>query len=196
MRSLHLAAILLWATWVNAQTETVVNAAGATVVEVLTDNAAGVPVTQILQTIVGSTSSLSNPLNPLTSSTPLTSSNPLLASPTAATTSVPVGPVGQPAPTPVEAGGPTPYTYTTTNADGETVALEGIFTPTGPATVLPNPTTTGTVLNYSSWKAMVGTNTVPANAASHISTPISTGWYCLVATTLTGLVGGAWVIMF
>ncbi|KAF9223597.1 hypothetical protein BS17DRAFT_817236 [Gyrodon lividus] len=196
MRSSLLTVLLLWAASTNAQTETVVNNAGATVVEVVTVNPVGVPTTQILQTIIGS--SLSNPLNSLTSSTPLTTSNPLLQTTVPiATSTTPgqVGPVGQPASQP-PAGGPTPYTYTTTNANGETVAVEGIFTPTGPATVLPPATTTGTILNYSQWQSMVGTNTQPANAANRVSTPITTSWYYLAATTFAGLAGGAWLVMF
>jgi len=183
-----LTALLLWAATANAQTLTVTNNLGATVVEFITENGAGIATTQILQTIVGAAS---------TSSTPLTASNPLLQTAvptTTSTTPIQIGPVGQPASQPA-AGGPTPYTYTTTDANGKTVALVGTFTPTGPATVLPIPTTTGTVLNYSQWQSMVGTNTIPANAASRISTPITTGWYYFVATTFTGLVGGAWLVI-
>ncbi|KAF9243560.1 hypothetical protein BU15DRAFT_43122 [Melanogaster broomeanus] len=190
MTNLYSTVLLLWAVAANAQTLTVTNNVGATVVEYVTQNAVGVPTTQILQTI-------SNTLDSLTSSTPRTTSNPLLqnTSPTAtSTTPVQVGPVGQPASEP-PAGGPTPYTYTTTNADGETIEVVGTFTPTGPATVLPTPTTTGSILNYSQWQSMVGTNTLAANAASRISTPVTTGWYYVVATTFTGLVGGAWLVM-
>ncbi|KAF8838597.1 hypothetical protein BDN67DRAFT_1004199 [Paxillus ammoniavirescens] len=193
MRSLFLVVLSLLTALTNAQTETVI-ANGATVVEVVTENALGNPTTLIVQTIISS----SNPLNSLTSSTPLTPSNPLLQTtvPIAtSTTPVQVGPVGQPATQP-PAGGPTPYTYTTTNANGETVAVEGIFTPTGPPTVLPPVTTTGTILNYSQWQSIVGTHTQPANAASRVSTPITTGWYHLVATTFAGLAGGAWLVMF
>ncbi|KAH7884578.1 hypothetical protein F5I97DRAFT_1929423 [Phlebopus sp. FC_14] len=195
MRCLFSTAILLWVTWANAQTETVVNADGATVVEVVTVNAVGAPTTQILQTLVGTTPSLSNRPATLTTSTPLTTSNPLVQQTlpvTSSTAAVQPGPVGQPA-SEQAAGGPTPYTYTTTNANGETVALQGIFTPTGPATVLPPVTTTGTILDYSSWLKSLGTNTTPANAASRVS--IATGWSCFVVTVFVGIGGGAWMVL-
>ncbi|KIK79901.1 hypothetical protein PAXRUDRAFT_833870 [Paxillus rubicundulus Ve08.2h10] len=193
MRGWFLAVLLLLAALINAQTETVI-ANGATVVEVVTENALGNPTTLIVQTIINP----SNPFTSLTSSTALTASNPFLQTtvPVAtSTTPAQVGPVGQPATQP-PAGGPTPYTYTTTDANGETVAVEGIFTPTGPPTVLPPATTTGTILNYSQWQSMVGTHTQPANAASRMPTPITTSLYYLVATTFAGLAGGAWLVIF
>ena len=91
-------------------------------------------------------------------------------------------------------GGPTPYEYTTTDANGNTVVEQGVFTPTGPQTVLPVPTTTGSVLGYSQWLSMIGTYTAPPSAARRMM-PVATGWYCFAATTLAGLVGGAWLIV-
>ncbi|KIK28905.1 hypothetical protein PISMIDRAFT_90197 [Pisolithus microcarpus 441] len=165
-----------------------VNSAGGTVVEVVTTNALGIAATSILSTLAPSTSNTL--LNPLTKTTASTA--------TTATTAAGAGGGGvveQPASVAATPGGPTPYTYTTTNALGQTVALEGIFTPTGPATVLPTPTTTGSILNYSSWLAMVGTNTVVANAASGTSLSIATGWYCLVVMVMTGLASGTWIVI-
>ncbi|KAH7919371.1 hypothetical protein BV22DRAFT_1199517 [Leucogyrophana mollusca] len=189
MKKAFFAAILLCASWSQAQTQTVVDpVAGDTVVEVVTSNLLGIATTEILQTLIGSTSSLA-----LTTSTPLTSTSALLATSSAST--LQQGPVGQPAPE-VPAGGPTPYTYTTVNADGETVVLQGIFTPTGPVTALPNPTTTGVVLNYSSWLKMVGTNTVPASAATRVSFRLSGGWYGIALSSMVGIVGGTWLVLF
>ncbi|KAI6107912.1 hypothetical protein F5141DRAFT_1119338 [Pisolithus sp. B1] len=180
MRVLQFVNFLLWVAWSSAQIVTVPNAAGATVVEVLTTNSRGVAATSILSTLAASaTNSLATQLTQ-TTATALTSATQA------------AGGGGVVAATP---GGPTPYTYTTTNALGETVAMEGIFTPTGPATVLPTPTTTGTILNYSSWLALVGTNTVAANAASRISQSIATGWYCFVVMVIAGLASGAWIVI-
>ncbi|KAI6129911.1 hypothetical protein EV401DRAFT_1927255 [Pisolithus croceorrhizus] len=170
MRVLQFVNFLLWVAWSSAQIVTVPNAAGATVVEVLTTNSRGVAATSILSTLAASvTNSLATQLTQTT-----------VALSTSATQAAGGG--GVVAVTP---GGPTPYTYTTTNALGET----------GPATVLPTPTTTGTILNYSSWLALVGTNTVAANAASRISQSIATGWYCFAVMAIVGLASGAWIVI-
>ncbi|KAF8558099.1 hypothetical protein OG21DRAFT_1481639 [Imleria badia] len=194
MKSLHsFAVVLLLAVFADAQMQTVVNGAGATVVESVTENAAGIPTTLVLSTLVGS--STSQTLNPL--STASTTSNSLTNSLTLATTTTPqVGPVGQPASEPLTPGGPTPYEYTTTDANGNTVVMQGVFTPTGPQTALPAPTATGTILGYSQWLSMIGTHTAPASAARRMSMPVATGWYYFAATTFAGLVGGAWLIVF
>ncbi|KAI6042460.1 hypothetical protein EDC04DRAFT_2658225 [Pisolithus marmoratus] len=184
MRVLQLLNFLLWVAWSAAQILTVPNAAGVTVVEVLTTDVRGAITTAILSTLLPSTTN--SLLNQLTQTTASTSST---------TAGGGGGVVEQPASQALTPGGPTPYTYTTTNALGETTVVEGIFTPTGPATVLPTPTTTGTILNYSSWLAMVGTNTVAANAATHVSLSIATGWYCLIVMVMTGLASGTWIII-
>ncbi|KAI5998824.1 hypothetical protein EDD15DRAFT_2242061 [Pisolithus albus] len=185
MRVLHSLNILLWVAWSSAQVLTVPEAAGGTVVEVVTTNALGIAATSILSTLAPSTTNTL--LNPLTQTTASTT--------TTAAGGGGGGVVEQPASVAATPGGPTPYTYTTTNALGQTVALQGIFTPTGPATVLPTPTTTGTILDYSSWLAMVGTNTVAANAASGMSLSIATGWYCLVVMVMAGLASGTWIVI-
>ncbi|KAG6334113.1 hypothetical protein ID866_4975 [Astraeus odoratus] len=176
MRSFQLAFILLWVTWASAQLETVLDLAGDTVVELLTTNVAGLEVTSVLTTLLAS--STTNPLaNPITQTSTTTTSTPVGGG----------GVVEQTQSEPLTPGGPTPYTYTTTNAAGETIAVVATFTPTGPQTILPTPTTTGTVLDYSSWLGMIGTNTVAANAAGQAWLPIATGWYCLVVMVLTSL---------
>ncbi|KII93919.1 hypothetical protein PLICRDRAFT_171621 [Plicaturopsis crispa FD-325 SS-3] len=141
------AAVLSLSGYVSAQTLTVTDPnSGATIVEVVTvDPVAGVATTETISTLIST-------------STPTT---------TTAATEQPVvnaGPVGQPAAT--TGTGVTIYTYTTTDANGVTTAVVDTFTPTYPPTVAVTPTGTGTVLPYSQWLSMVGTNTVAANAVS------------------------------
>ncbi|KAG1852928.1 hypothetical protein C8R48DRAFT_723775 [Suillus tomentosus] len=188
MKSIVLAVIALWASWAHAQTLTVTNIGGATVVEVVTTNPVnGLATTQTLQTLT------SNSLTTNTLSTP-TTTGPLQTIATTSTTQN-QGPVEQPGSTVLTPGGPTPYTYTTTNAAGSTVAVLATFTPTGPATVLPTPTTTGTVLNYSSYVASVGTGAAATSGATRRAFSLSSGWYGLVASTMLGIGGGAYFIM-
>ncbi|KAG6369398.1 hypothetical protein JVT61DRAFT_6444 [Boletus reticuloceps] len=188
-----LVVVLLLSLFADAQTETVVNNIGATVVEFITTNAVGIPATRVLATLGGS--STSQTLSSSTTAALETSNSLSQASTVAPTTATQVGPVGQPGTTPVAPGGPTPYQYTTTDANGNQVVLQGVFTPTGPQSVLPAATTTGTVLPYSQWLSMIGTYTAPASAARRVSMPVATGWYYFAATAFAGLVGGAWLIV-
>lgn len=93
----------------------------------------------------------------------------------ATTTQVQQGPVGQPGTTPLSPGGPTPYTYTTTDANGNPVLATATFTPTFPATTSYTPTGSGTVIQYSAWLSHIGTNTGALNqpAASQAANPAS-----------------------
>lgn len=103
----------------------------------------------------------------------------------------------QPAPTATGAGTPTVYTYTTTDAAGATTAIIDTFTPTYyQSEVSPTPWT-GTILNYSSWLAMIGTNTAPAGAAAVSGglPVISKGWYGFAIAALSGIMGGAWLVL-
>ncbi|KAF7967283.1 hypothetical protein HWV62_44651 [Athelia sp. TMB] len=104
-------------------------------------------------------------------------------------------PVQQPAPT--GAGTPTIYTYTTTNSAGVTTAVIDTFTPTYYQSEVSPPPYTGTVLDYSSWLAIIGTNTAPAaQAISGARSPvISAGWYGLAIAALSGMLGGAWLVL-
>ncbi|KAJ8586256.1 hypothetical protein M405DRAFT_864732 [Rhizopogon salebrosus TDB-379] len=188
MKSALITAIALCASWAYAQTVTTTNAAGETVVEVVTLLPAGVLTTDILQTITG-------PVLPTTTAaTTSTTSNTILQTLSTTSTTKQQGPVGQPAPTTnLTPGGPTPYTYTTTNAAGQTVAVEGTFTPTGPATTLPTPTTTGSIMNYSSYTAIYGTAT--PTSGGRLAFSLSSGWYGLVGSTVLGTGGGAWFVL-
>ncbi|KAG1804879.1 uncharacterized protein HD556DRAFT_1326876 [Suillus plorans] len=187
MKSVVLAVIALLASWAHAQTLTVTNIGGATVVEVVTTNPVnGLATTQTVQTVT------TNSLTTNTLST--TTTGPLQTIATTSTTQN-QGPVEQPGTTVLTPGGPTPYTYTTTNAAGSTVAVLATFTPSGPATVLPTPSTTGTILNYSSYVASVGTGAAATSGATRRAFSLSSGWYGLVASTMLGIGGGAYFVM-
>ncbi|GBE88437.1 hypothetical protein BKA93DRAFT_768546 [Sparassis latifolia] len=199
---LPVAFLFLSALSVNAQTFTTTNPLGFTVVEVLTLDPLGLPTTEILSTVSSSSA--------LTSSTPSSSSSSLssssssstpssttVATPTATATTTPgavqQGPIEQ-SPTNEGPAGPTQYTYTTTNAAGETIAVPAVFTPTFSPTTLPNPTTSGSVLQYSAWLSMIGTHTVPANSAM-TRWSLERTWYGVAAGTLVGVVGGALLVL-
>lgn len=187
--------------------------AGNTVVEVVTtDPQLGLPTTQILETlepgVVTPTPSLTSPT--VTPITPIATSATLATTATTATTQGPdgqQGPVGAPAPI----DGPAStyiYTYTTTDAAGtfslcpnistvlihlpagDFTAIVDTYTPTAPTTAPFTPTGTGTILNYSAYLSMIGTNTVAPDfsASSRITVPRS----LLVGTgaIALGLAGG------
>lgn len=113
------------------------------------------------------------------------------------------GPVGQPASTPLTPGGPTPYTYTTTDANGNTVISTATFTPSFPATTPYTPSGTGTVLGYSQWLSMIGNNTSGLNQpiASQAPNPASRAGVQLsvslgaVLITIMGLLGGSLAVV-
>ena len=120
-----------------------------------------------------------------------------------ATTTTPVqqGPVGQPASTPLTPGGPTPYTYTTTDANGNYITALGTFTPSFPATTPYTPTGSGTILSYSEWLSQIGTNTgdLSQPVASQVANPASRAGANIkilsgVVLTLAGVLGG-WVLI-
>jgi hypothetical protein len=125
------------------------------------------------------------------------------ATATVATTPVQQGPVGQPASTPLTPGGTTPYTYTTTDASGNTVIGSAIFTPTFPATTPYTPSVTGTVLGYSQWLSIIGNNTSglsqplasqAANPASRVGVQLSLSLGA-VSITIMGLLGGSLAVV-
>ncbi|KAH9058330.1 hypothetical protein EDB87DRAFT_1626025 [Lactarius vividus] len=173
---------------IGQQLITTTNQAGETIVEQITTNAFGQPLTQILQT-----------LGPLTSPTPtsLTPTTTLTTTPT--TTPEEQGPVGQPGSTPETPGGPTPFVYTTTDANGNYVAVSATFTPTFPQTIPYTPTGSGTILKYSDWLSQIGNNTgalnqpiasQAANPASRAGANISLLSGAVLSTVLAGVVGG------
>ncbi|KAH9068257.1 hypothetical protein EDB83DRAFT_2377839 [Lactarius deliciosus] len=117
---------------IGQQLITTTNQAGETIVEQITTNAFGQPLTQILW-------------RPPT------------------TTPNEQGPVGQPGTTPETPGGPTPFVYTTTDANGNYVTVSATFTPTFPQTIPYTPTASGTILKYSDWLSQIGNNTGALN---------------------------------
>jgi len=69
-------------------------------------------------------------------------------------------------------------------------------------TTLPGQTTnpytalaTGTVLGYSDWLTMVGTNTVPASSAGMPRWKLDRVWYGVLSSLAAGVLGGAWVVL-
>ena len=116
------------------------------------------------------------------------------AAPPVLTTDPQQGPVGQPAPT--IPGQITSYRYTTTDANGQTIVLSDIFTPSFPPTQpIPAPTTTGSILQLSEWLSLVGTNTVPVPLSNAEPWRIPTGAYKIVAGLVSGLMGGAMLVI-
>ncbi|TFK66293.1 hypothetical protein BDN72DRAFT_844508 [Pluteus cervinus] len=157
-----------------AQTATITNAAGLTVVQVVTtDPIAHSPITTTILTLSASSTS---------------------AAPIPDDPGVQQGPVGQPAPTPDDPGGPTPYTYTTV-INGVTTRVADIFTPTNPATTPPSVPAIGTVMDYSSWLAVYGPPSTTAGAIS-VSPPYSpTLWTGILLSSVVALLSGCWVLL-
>ncbi|KAH8093712.1 hypothetical protein BXZ70DRAFT_948921 [Cristinia sonorae] len=154
-----------------SQTLTTTDALGETIVQVVTLDPAGLPTTQILQTLA-----------------------PGVATTQAATLPpVPQGPVGQP---PVTTGPapPTVYQYTTVDADGDTVVLHDTYTPTYAPSVPPIATGTGTILDYSQWLSAVGTNTPSAFASSSVPWQPPTRCAALISAVFSCFLGGAYIV--
>ncbi|OBZ72234.1 hypothetical protein A0H81_07446 [Grifola frondosa] len=153
---------------VYTQTITTTDDVGETVVEVITvDPVLGLPTTEILQTLTSTTST------------------------TTTTPDVQGGPVGQPA---VTSAGPTVYVYTTTDAVGDTIDVTATFTATFQTSVF-TPQSTGTILQYSQWLSMVGSNTVaPSQNAALAPWNVDRTWIVIAVGTLTGVLGGAGLV--
>lgn len=177
---------------------TTVNPAGVTIVEQVTTNAFGQPLTQTLQTLGQGTSTTATSTSPTTTPT-TTGTTPTTTNTRTTTTPNQQGPVvGQPGTTPLTPGGPTPYTYTTTDANGDFVTVLATFTPSF-TTIPVTPTGTGTVLQYSQWLSQIGTNTgalgqpVASQSANRASRAI-VNIRLLSGVVLAGVVGG-WVLI-
>ena len=116
-------------------------------------------------------------------------------------TQVQQGPVGQPATTPESAGGPTPYVYTTTDANGNYVTVSATFTPAFPATTPYTPTGSGTVLGYSAYLSMVGNHTAGAaqagNPASRagVNLKLLLGAISVLSVAISDIIGRSLVIL-
>ncbi|THH08916.1 hypothetical protein EW145_g2380 [Phellinidium pouzarii] len=182
--------VFLCAALVRAQTQTVTDAFGDTVVEAITLNPAGLATTQTLETLTLAAATTA----PTTTTTPVTTTTPATTTAPTRTTTPNQGPVGQP---PATTGtGQTIFTYTTTDVDGDTTLVVATFTPTfNTVTVLPTQTFTGTVLGFSSWLSLVGTNTVASdlNASSAHVGPVAGKVWGIGAALLVSALGGAWL---
>ncbi|KIK62424.1 hypothetical protein GYMLUDRAFT_242602 [Collybiopsis luxurians FD-317 M1] len=168
--------------YAQTETQTVEDANGNTVVEVISENRQGLFTTATITTILaGAATTLTS-----TSTTSTTST-------TATTLQQGGGVVGQPAPTPNgDPHGPTPYTYTTV-IGGVTTAVEAIFTPSFTTPVATPAPATGTILDYSSWLAQFGA-TSSASSASRVSLNLS-GLGQVMVTMAAGIVMGGLAIL-
>ncbi|KAJ3744170.1 hypothetical protein DFH05DRAFT_1525181 [Lentinula detonsa] len=166
--------------FVCAQTETVPDLDGNTVVEVITTNRLGVITTSTISTIAVDAET--------TSTTGTTSTT---ATKAATTQPQGGGVVGVPGTTnTVDPNGPTPYTYTTV-VDGITTALEATFIPTfttAPGTPAP---ATGTILDYSQWLSEFGSSTTATNSAPRVSSSS----HVYLGTAILMAMGLGWAVV-
>lgn len=115
----------------------------------------------------------------------------LLYRSTISTTSTPdQGPVGQPGTT---ADGPTIFSYTTTDAAGGVEVVTATFTPTYQPPNPVTPTMTGTVLSYSDWLSIIGTNTVAATSSGIARWSPSSAAISFSASMGAGILVGMWL---
>jgi hypothetical protein len=107
------------------------------------------------------------------------------------------GPVGQPVSAAGDPHGPTPFTFTTTDANGDTIEVTSTFVPSFPATVSTNIPATGTVLGYSDWLSMIGTATsIPGASSSGARKPLveGTALCAAVVSLIIGMLGGTMAV--
>ena len=107
------------------------------------------------------------------------------------------GPVGQPAAT-TDDGGATPFTYTTTDAEGNTIQVVATFTPTFPATTPFTPSHTGTILAYTDWLKVAGTQTRAfSGSGATVNAALSIGQRAgaMAMTIAAGVLSGALLIL-
>ncbi|OCH94906.1 hypothetical protein OBBRIDRAFT_788909 [Obba rivulosa] len=179
--SLFVSALALGVISVLGQTLTTTDDLGETIVEFITiDPILEVTTTQILETLT----------TPALATTPPTTIAPTTAP---AVQQVQQGPVGAPPATPAVQE-PTSYIYTTTDANGNTIALTATFTPTSPA-MLTHSTISGSIMAYSQWLGLVGTNTVVPSSNGATPFALERRWLGMAAGTLAGALGGAWLLL-
>jgi len=150
-----------------AETITTTDAAGDTLIEYITGNGLGVTVTTTLQTI--------------------------LAAAAGGGGAGGQGPVGAPGAT-GGAGLPTPFTYTTTDANGDTRAVVATFTPSFAGTVIPSETFQATVLDYTAYTASYAT--AQQAAANSNGALRNGGWWGLgLSGLISAAAGGAFLLL-
>ncbi|KAL5526315.1 hypothetical protein ACEPAF_8038 [Sanghuangporus sanghuang] len=176
---------------VGAQTQTLVDDAGETVVVAVTTNLLGIATTQTLQTLDAEDETETDTSTSTTSTRTSTS--------TSTTTTQNQGPVGQPATTTETSV--TTYQYTTTDAAGNTQVLQDVYTPTSHVTTVSALTFAGTIVDYSSWVGLIGTNTAATDldAVSSAHQPLrllqqKQFWAGAVAVA-AGTLWGAWLVL-
>ncbi|KAF7361711.1 hypothetical protein MVEN_00514700 [Mycena venus] len=184
-----------------AQTVTTTDAAGETVVENITEDVNGIPTTIILQTLaagaaltqtVTTTDAAGDTLIEVVTGDGLGDSVTQTIQTIPAAQVGNQGPVGQPGPT-GQPGAPTPFTFTTTDANGATQQVVATFTPSFPATVSPVQTFQATVLDYSAYTASYVTGAAAAAANQQNQNGAlqqSAGWWGLSLSTFIGAAGG------
>ncbi|KAG6890755.1 hypothetical protein C0992_012727 [Termitomyces sp. T32_za158] len=157
MRHLLVVAVLaVLAIVSHAQTTTVQDISGNTIIEVITVNPPDLTVTSTIETLAAA------PTTP----TDVVTTIPTTTSTTTAADQGEQGPVGQPAATIFTPGGPTPFTFTTV-INGVTSVVQDIFTPTNPVPQQPAVSETGTIWDYSSWLAIYGPPTTTGSAGAN-----------------------------
>jgi len=196
MRIFFLSFFAFLFTLVHSQlTQTVTDAAGDSIIEVVTQNRQGVPTTSTVSTILadaagaaGAATSVTTALTTaLTTATTAAVATTATTATTAATLAQGGGVVGAPAPTTnANPTGPTPFTYTTV-IGGVTTIVPAVFTPTF-ATVAPTHSTiSGSILDYSQWLSEFGSSTSSAAASS--ASRVSLGSPGLLGTVMVSVFG-------
>ncbi|KAF8075870.1 hypothetical protein FPV67DRAFT_1469577 [Lyophyllum atratum] len=206
---LCLCLVALLAITARAQTATVVDGAGNTIVQVVTTDADGDPTTSIIQTLppavpppatsaATTAPTLPAPVPPTTTTPPTPPTAITQPQTQIANTPPPVqqGPVGQPDATKFTPGGPTPFTYTTI-IGGETSVIVDTFVPTNPATRPPSVGPPGTILNYSQWAAQYGPQSSASGTANAAYGPpaLAAGWWGFLASCGIAVMGGLGLAM-
>ncbi|KAJ7747348.1 hypothetical protein B0H16DRAFT_1555668 [Mycena metata] len=198
-----------------AQTFTTTDLAGETIVENITLDPNGLPTTVILQTLAGAAGAAGAAGGAITATT-ITTTDPAgetvvevitgdgvgdsvtnTIQTIAAAAPVNPGPVGQPGPTGA-AGLPTPFTYTTTDANGNTIAVKATFTPSVATTLPVSATFQATVLDYTDYTASYATQIATvANAKSNNSSASqrSPKWWGSCLSVVIGMAGGMLLIL-
>lgn len=77
---------------------------------------------------------------------------------------------------------------------GATIAVADIFTPTSPLSTPFTPSVTGTILDYTQWLSMVGTNTVAPETGSAQRLGLAQSWMGLTSAVAVGVIGGGWLV--
>lgn len=92
------------------------------------------------------------------------------------------------------------YAYVTTNQQGQVMTVTDVFTPSFPKADTPPTLSTGSVLQYTDWLTMVGTNTVPPkqaarNAGSTRTASFASTWLGTCFVAVGGMACGMWLVL-